>query len=502
ARLARYALAQVAGAHSPKYVEIVMLAPESSDHHGATTGEEHWRWTRWLPHLLPEDDQDCARLVGLGPEQARARLTELVDRIRQRTGRTPPPGPGMAATPDSGRAVVLVVDPIKALAGSAELNEVLTGGPAAGVFTLCLAERAADLPPQTGAMVTLGGEVNSRLRVDSPNIAPVESAVADMVSVAWADRFARALAPLRDRTDTPTSPDERTRIDRVSPTSHLPEQVRLLELLGLDLLTPAKLAARWASHPTTPRMALGRVADGPLAAEPAHVLVGGDSRSGVSEMVRAVVAGQAATNHPDTLDIALVSAGPGKPLAPCEDLPHVFEYVDASAVGDEALVRLVRRLEYELDQREWPPEEEQEPYGAGAAGQAGSAGRAASAGRAGSAGPAGPSVSPSPGGSQGSALVPLGQSAGSRRTPPRILVAVDNLTALAAEHPAFVEALAGLADRGRRFGLRIVLGASVIETAGYGAPGNATGDRAFLTALSAPVCLAADLRVAMQTSNP
>ena len=473
ARLARYALAQVAGAHSPRYVEIVMLTPESPDHHGAAAGEEHWRWTRWLPHLIPEDDQDCSRLLGLGPEQARARLTELVDRIRQRTGRTPPPGPGMASTPDSGRAVVLVVDPIRALAGSPELNEVLAEGPAAGVFTLCLAERAGDLPPQTGAMVTLGGEVNSRLRVDTPDAPPVEGAVADMVSVAWADRFARALAPLRDRTDTPTSPDEQTRIDRVSPASHLPEQVRLLELLGLDLLTPAKLAARWDAHPATPRIALGRMADGPLAAEPAHLLVGGDSRSGVSELVRAVVAGQAATNHPDTLDIALVSAGPGKPLAPCEDLPHVFEYVDASAVGDEALARLVRRLEYELDQREWPPDEEPDAYG----------------------GPTGPSLS------RGGALVPVGRGAPVRKAPPRILVAVDNLTALAAEHPVFVEALAGLADRGRRFGLRIVLGASVIETAGYGAPGNATGDRAFLAALNTPVCLAADLRVAMQTSN-
>jgi S-DNA-T family DNA segregation ATPase FtsK/SpoIIIE len=350
------------------------------------------------------------------------------------------------------------------------------------VFTICLADRAGDLPPQTGAMVTLGGEVNSRLRVDTPHAAPVEGAVADMVSVAWADRFARALAPLRDRTDTPTSPDEQTRIDRVSPTSHLPEQVRLLELLGLDLLTPAKLSARWASLPATSRLALGRVADGPLAAEPAHVLIGGDSRSGVSEMVRAVVAGQAATNHPDTLDIALVSAGPGKPLASCEDLPHVFEYVDASAAGDEALVRLVRRLEYELDQREWPPDEEPAGFGGGP-------------------GPGGAAMQP-PFGGQSSALVPVGHGAPARKAPPRILLAVDNLTALAAEHPAFVEALAGLADRGRRFGLRIVLGASVIETAGYGAPGNATGDRAFLAALNAPVCLAADLRVAMQTSNP
>ncbi|MFL6114783.1 MAG: FHA domain-containing protein [Catenulispora sp.] len=475
ARLARYAVAQVAGAHSPKYVEIVMVAPEAPAEPAAPqAGEEHWRWTRWLPHLIPEDGQDCTRLLGLGPDQARTRLAELVTRIRTRRGDAPPPTRGVTQAPDSGRAVVLVVDPIGPLIDTPELAEVLAEGPAAGVFTLCLADRAAELPAETGAMVTLGGEVNSRLRVDTPNSAPIEGAVADMVSIAWADRFARALAPLRDSRETPTSPAEQTRIQRASPISALPEQVRLLELLGLELLTPAKLAARWAAQPSTPRVALGRTADGPLAVEPAHLLIGGDSGSGVSELVRSVVAGQAATNHPDTLDIALVSAGPGKPLAACEDLPHVFEYVDASAAGQEALDRLVRRLEYELDQREWPPEED----------------------------PADAAAVAADGGTQGggSSLALITRAAS--RTPPRLLLAVDNLTALAAEHPAFVEALAGLAERGRRFGLRIVLGASLIETAGYGAPGTATGERAFVTALSTPVCLAADLRVAMRTSHP
>lgn len=477
ARLARYAVAQVAGQHSPKYVEIVLLAPEVVADGGAPqAGEEHWRWTRWLPHLMPEDGQDCTRLLGLGPEQVQARLAELVTRVRTRRGLAPPPARGTVPTPDSGRAVVLVVDPIGPLAGSPDLAEVLADGPAAGVFTLCLADRAAQLPEQTRAMVTLGGEVNSRLRMDTPHEPPIEGAVADMVSIAWADRFARALAPLRDSRDTPTSPEEQTRIQRVSPASVLPDQVRLLELLGLELLTPAKLAARWEAQPATTRVALGRAADGPLAVEPAHLLVAGDSGSGVSELVRTVVAGQAATNHPSTLDIALVSAGPGKPLAACEELPHVFEYVDASAVGEEALDRLVRRLEYELDQREWPPEEDPADAGSSALG----------------AGPGAPGV--------GSAVTLVGTAA--RRTPPRLLLAVDNLTALAAERPAFVEALAGLADRGRRFGLRMVLGASLIETAGYGAPGSATGERAFVTALSTPVCMAADLRVAMRASNP
>ena len=466
ARLARYAVAQAAGAHSPKDVEIVMIAPEVlssgtssassptngyAPHSGAThAGEEHWRWTRWLPHLKPEDGQDCTRLLGLGPEQARARLAELVARIRSRRGMPGATPPGVTPVPDSGRAVVVVIDPILPLAGVPELGEVLTNGPAAGVFTLCLADRSSDLPPQTRAMVTLGGEVNSRLRVDSPHAAPIEGAVADMVSIAWADRFARALAPLRDRREAPTAPHDQTRVQRVPAAAALPEEVRLLELLGLDLLTPAKLSARWEALRSTRRVVLGSSADGALAVEPAHVLIGGDAGSGVSELVRAVVAGQAATNHVEELDVALVSAGPENPLAALEDLPHVFEYVDASGDGQEGLDRLVRRLEYELDQREWPPDPED------------------------------------------------GQTP---RTPPRLLLAVDNLTWLAAEYPAFVESLAALADRGRRFGLRIVLGASVIEPTARDTFSTAHGERAFVGALSTPVCLAADLRVAMYTGN-
>ena len=296
--------------------------------------------------------------MGLGPEQSRARLAELVTRIRTRLGRPPALPPGQAPVPDSGRAVVVVVDPILPLAGTPELTEVLLDGPSAGVFTLCLADRAADLPPQTRAMVTLGGEVNSRLRVDTPNDQPVEGAVADMVSIAWADRFARALAPLKDGADSPSSAHDRTQIARIAPAPALPDEVRLLELLGLELLTPAKLSARWDALRSTRRIVLGSSAEGPLAVEPMHLLVGGDAGSGVSELVRSVVAGQAATNHPAELDLALVSCGPGKPLSVLEELPHVFEYVDASAEGNDGLDRLMRRLEYELDQREWPPDPE------------------------------------------------------------------------------------------------------------------------------------------------
>lgn len=472
ARLARYAVAQAAGAHSPKDVEIVLIAPEeladpATVHAGTVPmlakGDEHWRWTRWLPHLKPADGQDCTLLLGLGPDQAAARLAELVARIRTRRGGRPgPQSEGTATVPDSGRAVLLVVDPVRPLAGNPDLTEILAEGPSAGVFTLCLADRSADLPSQTRAMVTLGGEVNSRLRIDVPHAPPVEGAVADMVSVAWADRFGRALAPLRDKREAPATPNDQTRVHRVpSAAPALPDEVRLLELLGLDLLTPAKLSARWEALRSARRIVLGSAVDGPLAVDPAHLLVGGASGSGVSELVRSVVCGQAATNHPDELDIALVSAGKGRPLAACEDLPHVFEYVDVSADGDEGLDRLVRRLEYELDQREWPP---------GPAGTAITDGSTPSDLR-----DAPPAIPPAP------------------TVPPRLLLAVDNFTALVAEHPAFIESLATLAERGKRFGLRLVIGASPDE--------DTLDDSDFITALSTGVAAVADLRVALHTSN-
>ena len=77
-------------------------------------------------------------------------------------------------------------------------------------------------------------------RAERGALAPGHGTVAavDAVSLAWAERFARALAPLR--TDGPPG----TGSTRVS--APLPQAARLLDELGLARATPASLMARWA----------------------------------------------------------------------------------------------------------------------------------------------------------------------------------------------------------------------------------------------------------------
>ncbi|CAM5701032.1 FHA domain-containing protein OS=Streptomyces microflavus OX=1919 GN=HUT09_12555 PE=4 SV=1 [Streptomyces microflavus] len=96
---------------------------------------------------------------------------------------------------------------------------------------------------ECGAVAMLSGDVATALRLlrTAGGQAAGHGTVAavDAVSAAWAERFGRALAPLRDEgsaalTGRPT-------------TAALPPSARLLDELGLARATPASLMARWAS---------------------------------------------------------------------------------------------------------------------------------------------------------------------------------------------------------------------------------------------------------------
>ncbi|MGW2236281.1 FHA domain-containing protein [Streptomyces sp. NPDC001759] len=173
-------------------------------------------------------------------------------------------------------------------------------------------------------------------------IAPGTVAAVDAVSSAWAERFARALAPLRpDGSGTDRQP-------RVSVP--LPQTARLLDELGLARATPASLMARWADAADDPDSLGGRawavLGAGPrgpvsadLAADGPHLLIEGPAGSGRTELLRAVVASLAAAERPDRLGIVLVdgrdgvgaAAGAhGEGLRVCTDVPHVTTHMTAN----------------------------------------------------------------------------------------------------------------------------------------------------------------------------
>ncbi|MFD5743037.1 FHA domain-containing protein [Streptomyces massasporeus] len=267
-----------------------------------------------------------------------------------------------AAFPGPYTVVVVDGDP-----GGADLRKAVARlaleGPRAGIHVVCLAETAAASPAspvtetyeaacavaptfrQCGAVALLSGDVATALRLmrvarvggEGSPAGPVGHgtvATVDAVSAAWAERFARALAPLR--TDGPAS----ERQPRVS--APLPQAARLLDELGLARATPASLMARWADAADDAealggrvRAVLGAGPRGPVCADLAvqgpHLLIEGPPGSGRTELLRAVVASLAAAERPDRLGIVLVDGrggpgaggGHGEGLRVCTDVPHV-----------------------------------------------------------------------------------------------------------------------------------------------------------------------------------
>ncbi len=396
--LARAVLAQLAALHSPDTLEIVLLSTDRARSEEERVAE--WSWLGWLPQLRPGHGQDCRLLLAYDRDQATARADELLRRLEDHladsaggpsgasgTGPVQVPAPRGAgrrpswAVPDEtedggfpGPYTVVVVDGDP---GGADLREAVTrlasAGPRAGIHVVCLAETPAASPssPVTetyeaacataptfracGAVALLSGDVATALRLlrvapagaetERPGpVGPGTVGAVDAVSLAWAERFARALAPLRP--DGAGGGGERP--TRVS--APLPQSARLLDKLGLARATPASLMARWADAADDAEALGGRawavLGAGPrgpvgvdLVAEGPHLLIEGPTGSGRTELLRAVVASLAAAERPDRLGIILLDGrdtvgkgggGHGDGLRICTDVPHVTTHLTAN----------------------------------------------------------------------------------------------------------------------------------------------------------------------------
>ncbi|MCM2575770.1 FtsK/SpoIIIE domain-containing protein [Streptomyces meridianus] len=418
--LARSVVAQLAALHSPGTLEIVLIDAGSAEAGGERPAE--WSWLGWLPQVRPSHGQDCRLLFARDREQAEARVAELVRRLDDG-----PLGPGWA---DAGRAAVaeasaahrgpyslVIVDGDPGTpALRTTLRRIAANGPSAGVHLLCLAETPAASPASPvsatfdaarqaspafgscGAVAMLSGDVATALRVLMPwpssgdvgATAPGDLAgpvvgngvvaTVDAVSPAWAERFARALAPLRAAESGASSGGTSRRV-----ATTLPRTARLLDELGLARATPASLTARWAEADDGPaerrrlHTVLGAGPHGPLtvdlAAEGPHLLVEGGPGTGKTELLRALAASLAAGDRPDRVSLVLVDgrgagsatvpeprssegrgeSGHGAPeadgLRPCTDLPHVSTHLTSTdpvrmrAFAQSLTAELKRRAE-------------------------------------------------------------------------------------------------------------------------------------------------------------
>ncbi|MFB9556049.1 FtsK/SpoIIIE domain-containing protein [Streptomyces roseoviridis] len=354
AGLARSVVAQLAALHSPGDLEIVLVSADRN--RPLDERRRAWGWLGWLPHVRPAHGQDCRLLLAYDRDQAQARLTELTRRLDDG-----PLGPGWAsadraavaeaAARHEGPATVVVLDGDPGSAALRETAARLAGaGAAAGIHLICLAEAPSASPAspvaatyeeacaasfafrECGAAALLSGDVATALRllrtVGGRAAGHGTVGVVDAVSAAWADRFGRALAPLRTETAGGTGQGRAA--------AALPPAARLLDELGLARATPASLMARWASS-SDGTAVLGAGPRGPVAVdltkEGPHLLIEGPAGSGRTELLRSVAASLAAGGRPDRLGLLLVDGAGGERgegLAACTELPHVTEHLVAS----------------------------------------------------------------------------------------------------------------------------------------------------------------------------
>lgn len=363
AGVARWAVAQLAGLHAPAQLEIVLVSADRA--RTLADRRRDWGWLGWLPHVRPAHGQDCRLLLAYDRDQATARTGELTRRLDEgplgaHWASAGPEQVRQAAEAYEGPYTLLVLDGDPGAGALRDLTGRLAShGPAAGIHVLALAEAPPATPASPvaetyeaacasvpafrdcGAVALLSGDVATTVRtfpVRGGRPAPSGgTATADAVSAAWAERFARALAPLRADgagTAEPCRPA----------TATLPATARLLDELGLARATPASLMARWAAATEQGQgvgglveLVLGSGRRGPVGTELVHdgphLLIEGPAGSGRTELLRSVAASLSAGTRPDRLGLVLLDGAGGERgdgLLPCTELPHVSAHLVAS----------------------------------------------------------------------------------------------------------------------------------------------------------------------------
>ena len=232
--------------------------------------------------------------------------------------------------------VVLAIDGT-ALSGDdlGPLAELARSGAEAGIHIVL-----TDPPSSPGGGVRVETSATGHAVLSRPGHAPLGFTV-NAAGPEWASRIAQALAPLRDPG---------------AEGGGLPERVSLhdaLEGSGVEA-TPRGIVRSWSRADDGARVTLGMTGTGAfgldLATAGPHVLIGGTTGSGKSELLRTVVASLAAAHPPEDVAVVLIDYKGGSAFAGLEDLPHIVGVV--TDLDTALTARALTSLKAEVRRRE------------------------------------------------------------------------------------------------------------------------------------------------------
>jgi S-DNA-T family DNA segregation ATPase FtsK/SpoIIIE len=399
--LARWLVAQAATLHSPRDLMIVVLVADPA------AGPD-WNWVRWLPHCAPRDGADCLALVGADPESAARRVAELAGEAARRFGQSSQAGGyGRVAAAGLGPDVLLVLDGARALRRITGMPQVLAARQV-GMYAICIDEAERLLPEECAAVASFDQAEPAWLTLRGAGLDVVGRVLADQVSLPWADRVARAMAPVRD-----VSQDDADAL--------IPSSVRLLDLIGMPEPAPDQVCALWQRHGRSTLATIGVGADGlfgiDVRADGPHGLIAGTTGAGKSELLQTIIASLALVNRPDSMTFVLIDYKGGSAFKDCARLPHTVGMV--TDLDGHLTERALASLSAELKRREEllldAGAKDIEDYWDTRAREPD--------------------------------LAPL----------PRLVLVIDEFASLVAELPDFVTGLVGIAQRGRSLGVHLLL---------------------------------------------
>jgi S-DNA-T family DNA segregation ATPase FtsK/SpoIIIE len=393
--LARSLVCQAAVHHGPADLRIAVLTdPDETS---------SWEWTKWLPHTGDVDAGGGARLLAGSPDDADALLKGLLDAGRDRRAREEP-----GAQANIGPVLLAVVDAVGLTEGrNAPARAVLRGdaGPVAGIVLASTADR---LPAVCTTVIELVDGFGTANLACPQRGAAIDGLLAAGVSVATARSCALALARFEDP-------------EVAIAGASLPSRVDLTALFGEDVFDARAVRQLWQAeeHDHGLVAPIGVTEDGvftlDLVRDGPHGLMGGTTGSGKSELLRSLVAALALGADPLHLNFVLIDYKGGSAFDECARLPHTVGLV--TDLDPQLGERALRCLEAELRYRERLL-------------------RAAGA----------------------TDLPEYLRLPAAVQTPlPRLVVIVDEFATMAAELPEFMEALVGIAQRGRSLGVHMLL---------------------------------------------
>jgi S-DNA-T family DNA segregation ATPase FtsK/SpoIIIE len=359
-----------------------------------------WDWVKWLPQTLDRRSGGSARLLAAGSAAvgalARALLTAQADSAAAA-------GADRAAAP----MLLVVVDGAALLEGRPCPPRELLGGRAGPTAGIVLTARLPALCTLTMDVAADGTAELRRLTLGQT--------VADVLATGMAEPQARRCARALARFEDPELPVQ---------GAGLPDTVALLPLLKIPDLSGITVAQRWragaASLRATAVLGVSEqdVFHVDLDDDGPHGLIAGTTGSGKSELLRTLACSLAMGNDPEHLTFAFIDYKGGGALDECAKLPHSVGLV--TDLDEQLGARALRCLEAELRHREQLLRR------------------------------------------AGLSHIRDYQHLRDREQPdlepmPRLVVVIDEFATVVSELPNFVDALVGIAQRGRSLGMHLIM---------------------------------------------